>query len=113
MDVKVSKKIDSYLREFKLNIAKKINELELASAPNIDKFVNYVYEASSLLVVSGSTLKVAGPAAWSWSICSSSMLLAKLSPAESASTGGAPESARRVPSRATACEASVFYFRTC
>jgi len=50
MDVKVSKKIDSYLREFKLNIAKKINELELASAPNIDKFVNYVYEYENLVI---------------------------------------------------------------
>ena len=50
MDVKVSKKIDSYLREFKLNIAKKINELGLAEAPNINTFINYIYEYENLVI---------------------------------------------------------------
>lgn len=50
MDVKVSKKIDSYLREFKLNIAKKINELGLAEAPNIESFINYIYEYQNLII---------------------------------------------------------------
>ncbi len=50
MDVKVSKKIDSYLREFKLNIAKKINELGLAEAHNINTFINYIYEYENLVI---------------------------------------------------------------
>tara|TARA_B100000886_G_C20383226_1_gene474854 strand:- start:166 stop:672 length:507 start_codon:yes stop_codon:yes gene_type:complete len=50
MEVKVSKKIDSFLREYKLNIAKKINELKLNEHPQINELITYIYEYENLII---------------------------------------------------------------
>ncbi len=50
METKVCKKIDSYLREYKLNIAKKINELGLNEHKNINELITYIYEYENLII---------------------------------------------------------------
>lgn len=50
MESKITKKIDIYLREYKHNIAKKINELNLTDQPNINELMDYIYNYNNLVI---------------------------------------------------------------
>tara|TARA_B100002019_G_C20987605_1_gene458938 strand:+ start:137 stop:640 length:504 start_codon:yes stop_codon:yes gene_type:complete len=50
MEVKVSKKIDTYLSKFKLDIAKQINELQLTEQPRINDLMTYIWDYQNLVI---------------------------------------------------------------
>jgi hypothetical protein len=50
MEVKVSKKIDTYLSKFKLDIAKQINELQLTEQHNINELMTYIWDYQNLVI---------------------------------------------------------------
>lgn len=50
MDVKITKKIDIYLREYKLNIAKKINFLDLNNNDKVKELLDYIYNYENLVI---------------------------------------------------------------
>jgi hypothetical protein len=50
MDVKINKKVDAYLREYKINIAKKINALKLNQDENIKDLMDYIYNYEMLVI---------------------------------------------------------------
>lgn len=50
MEVKVSKKIDTYLSKFKLDIAKQINELQLTEQKNINELMTFIWDYQNLVI---------------------------------------------------------------
>lgn len=50
MEVKVSKKIDTYLSKFKLDIAKQINELQLTEQHNINELMTFIWDYQNLVI---------------------------------------------------------------
>lgn len=50
MEVKVSKKIETYLSKFKLDIAKQINDLKLTEADNINDLMTFIWDYPRLTI---------------------------------------------------------------
>ena len=50
MDVKLNKKVDAYLREYKMNIAKKINTLSLNNNETVKELMDYIYNYENLVI---------------------------------------------------------------
>ena len=51
MEVKVSKKIETYLSKFKLDIAKQINDLKLTDADNINDLMTFIWDYPRLTIL--------------------------------------------------------------
>tara|TARA_B100000424_G_scaffold270662_2_gene270667 strand:- start:94 stop:600 length:507 start_codon:yes stop_codon:yes gene_type:complete len=50
MESKINKRFDTYLRDYKQNIAKKINELQLTEQPHIKELMDYIYTYQNLII---------------------------------------------------------------